>query len=119
MTISWRATLGYGFRVDLSNLSEHVDESDDLLQDFGGTVESRYALLDMGYAGNLMSGADQETWIFIKESVVELRDWTVSFDIEKLNGSMSGDGLDQLFQFVYDTGAAVGGLEWKILLYCG
>lgn len=120
MPVEWRATLGYGFKIDMEALFENIEDQDDyIVQDFDSTMPERYPMLTIGYAGNMMSGDGHETWAFVKESVIELREWTATVDYQKMTDVMSAEGMDELFRFVQDTGAVTGDLEWKILLYCG
>jgi len=118
MSVNWSASIGYGVPVNMDEVSHAVGEYDDLSQDFDSVLQVRYPLLRVGYAGNAFTGEGSERFVFIKESVVNCRDWEKTFDINQLNSSMNADGVEQLWKFLTDTGASNLEVTWRLLIHC-
>lgn len=119
MSINWYASLGYGFSVNVDAIEKTLGTDDYLYQDFDSELERRYPLLTIAYAGDSFSGNGSERFVVVKSSLVKARDWVQNFDLDQLNASMNGDGVDQLWQFFNETGGADGDLEWRLCINCG
>lgn len=119
MTTNWRSTIGYGFKIDTS-FSSNDDVYDEFIDDIDSALSQRYPLLAMGYAGSAFSGDGAESWVFLKSSVISLRDdWSVSINPDEMKKNLDEESLDQLYLFVAETGIAVGSPAWKLLMDVG
>jgi hypothetical protein len=119
MSVNWSAKIGYGFAVDISGIEAVLGEYDDLCQDFDYTLSKRYPLLDTEYAGNSFSGEGAERFVFIKSSIVNARDWSQTFDLNKLSSSLNSEAIESLWKFVNETGVSTGAMDWHVLINCG
>lgn len=119
MSVQWSATLGYGFKMDLKGTLNALPEYNERLDDIEYLVEKEYPLLDLGYAGSMFTSDGYEQWIFIKDSMVHARDWSMQLDMDKITNSLSEEAIQELFRFVADTGTTVGGLEWRLMISAG
>lgn len=117
--INWTASIGYGFKLDVKTVLNALPEYDERLDDLSTTVEREYPLLTMGWGGDMYNSGNSEEWIFIKHSVVEVREWGTTVDPQKMLDSLTDEALNQLFEFVADTGVAIGRPEWRMMICRG
>lgn len=115
--IYWRAYLGYGFRLEVKETLKALPEYDARLDDLDATVEREFPLLKMEFGGSMYENNDGfEQWIFIKDSVVEVRDWATTVDPQKMMAALTPEAMAELFEFVASTGCAVGEPQWRMML---
>lgn len=117
--INWTASIGYGFKLDVKGALKALPEYDERLDDIGSTVEREYPLLTLGWGGDMYTADASEEWIFIKDSVAEVRDWGKTVDLQKMLDSLTEESMNQLFEFVTDTGVAIGSPEWRMMICRG
>lgn len=115
--INWRATLGYGFQLEVKEALNALPEYDERLDDLDTTVDREFPLLTIEFGGS-MYGPNEgfEQWIFVKDSVSQIRDWAITVDPQQMLDSVSAEAMDQLFEFVASTGCAVGEPQWRMML---
>lgn len=115
--INWTSCLGYGFRLEVKEALNALPEYDERIDDIEATVEREFPLLTLEYGGNMYDNSQAfEQWIFVKNSIAEVKDWGNTVDPQKMLDAVTPEAMEQLFEFVASTGCAVGSPQWRMLL---
>lgn len=118
--INWTVSLGYGFQLDVKGALAALTEYDENLDDIDSYVRRDFPLLEIAFGGSMYENNDgYEQWVFIKDSISEIRDWAVTVDPQKMLDSLTPDAMEQLFDFVAQSGCAVGEPQWRMMLCKG
>lgn len=114
--INWRVRTGYGFKLDVKGAMEAAGGYDETLDDIESRVAREFPLLDIEYAGSMYDKSGYEQWVFIKNSITKLDEWALTIDPQKMLDSITAEDMEQLFEFVAETGCAIDEPQWRMLL---
>lgn len=120
MPASFKAAVGFGLMVDYSDATALGNGPyDERLDDLDYEVSHFFPLLDIKFCGDAYEGTGN-SWIMVKDSVVEIWDeWSSGFNMNALQESLTDEAMEQLFAFVNEYGVTVGTPGWQIIKSIG